>query len=75
VVARQSKFVNFDICGKRFKRVGLHVHMRVHEVQVGQFASNDDTLEISVGDVNETVEQVVEFVVQEVCTSSGLERV
>ncbi len=75
VVARQSKFVNCDICGKRFKRVGLHVHMRVHKVQVGQLASDDDTLEISEADVNETVEQVEEFVVQEVCTSSGLDRV
>jgi len=44
-------------------------------VHVGQLASDDDTLEMSVADVNETVEQVVEFFVQEVCTSSGLERV
>ncbi len=75
VVAKQSKFVNCDICGKKFKKNGLHVHKRVHMEQAVQVSTDDDTLEMTAVELNETVGQVMELVVQEVCTSLGLEGV
>jgi hypothetical protein len=75
VVAKQSKFVNCDICSKKFKKNGLHVHKRVHMEQAVQVSTDDDTLEMTAVELNETVGQVIELVVQEVCTSLGLEGV
>jgi hypothetical protein len=47
----------------------------VHIEQAVQVSTDDDTLEMTAVDLNETVEQVLELVVQEVCTSFGLEGV
>ena len=62
-----------DICGKKFKRSGLHDHQRVHEVHMRQLTAEDDTIKMSV--VHETVDQVLGNIVPEIGTTFGMEGV